>query len=47
MIQNELSAMKFDLVEPGVRIQYIPDQEASNLCFEYGQKIGQSVVGLQ
>jgi flavorubredoxin len=47
MIQNELSAMKFDLVEPGARIQYIPDREALNLCFEYGQKIGQSVVGLQ
>lgn len=45
MIQSELAAMKFDLIDPGVRIQYIPDQEALNLCFEYGQKIGRAVVG--
>ena len=43
LIQKELEAMKFDIIEPGLRIQYRPDQESMNACYEYGRKIGKAV----
>jgi len=43
LINKELEAMKFDLVTPGVRIQYVPDQEGLDACFAYGQQIGQAI----
>jgi flavorubredoxin len=43
LISNELEAMKFDLVDPGIKIQYVPDQEDLNACIEFGKKIGQAV----
>jgi flavorubredoxin len=42
-IQKELEAMKFDIVEPGLRIQYIPEKEGLDACYDYGKKIGQAV----
>ena len=44
LITQELEAMKFDLVTPGVRIQYVPDQEGLDACFAYGQQIGQAIL---
>ncbi len=46
LIKKELEAMKFDVMEPGIKIQYVPDQEGLNTCFEYGTKIGK-VINLQ
>jgi flavorubredoxin len=43
LITKELEAMKFDIIDPGLRIQYIPDQSALEQCFEMGRKIGQAV----
>ena len=43
LISKELEAMKFDLVDPGIKIQYVPDQEDLNACIEFGKKIGQAV----
>jgi flavorubredoxin len=43
LIKKELEAMKFDIIDPGVRIQYVPDKDALNECFEYGQRIGKAV----
>jgi flavorubredoxin len=43
MIADELQAMKFDLITPGVRIQYVPNQEGLDACFAYGRQIGQAV----
>lgn len=45
LINAELEAMKFDVVDPGLRIQYVPDQEGLAACFEFGRKIGKAVVG--
>lgn len=45
LISKELEAMKFDLVDPGVKIQYVPDQEDVNTCVEFGKKIGRAVNG--
>jgi flavorubredoxin len=45
MIQAELEAMKFDIIDPGVKIQYIPDADGLSACYDYGQKIGRAVIG--
>ena len=45
MINKELEAMKFDIVDPGLRIQYVPDKEALESCYELGRKIGKAVAG--
>ncbi len=43
LIKKELEAMKFDIVDPGPRIQYVPDKEGLAACYEYGKKIGKMV----
>ena len=42
--KKELEAMKFDIIDPGVKIQYIPDREGLKSCYEYGKTIGQAVA---
>ncbi|MCG6912093.1 MAG: flavodoxin domain-containing protein [Deltaproteobacteria bacterium] len=44
LIRDELEAMKFDIVEPGMKIQYIPDADALAACYNYGKEIGQAVA---
>ncbi len=43
LISKELEAMKFDIIDPGVKIQYVPDQEDIDTCIEFGKKIGRAV----
>ncbi|MBW2193844.1 MAG: flavodoxin domain-containing protein [Deltaproteobacteria bacterium] len=43
MINKELEEMKFDIIDPGVRIQYVPDQEGKDACFELGKKVGKAI----
>ena len=45
LINKELEAMKFDVIDPGLRIQYVPDKEALEACHELGRKIGKAVNG--
>jgi len=45
MINKELEAMQFDIIDPGLRIQYVPDKEALESCYELGRKIGKAVAG--
>ena len=45
MVQAELESMKFDVIDPGVKIQYIPDADGLSACYQYGQKIAQAVIG--
>jgi flavorubredoxin len=45
MINKELEAMKFEVIDPGLRIQYVPDKEALEACYELGRKVGQAVNG--
>ena len=42
-IIKELEAMKFEIADPGVRIQYVPGAEGLSQCYEYGKKIGQAI----
>lgn len=43
LITQELEAMDFDLVDQGLKIQFVPDTENHRKCFEYGQAIGRKV----
>ncbi len=44
-VQSELEAMAFDIVEPGLRIQYVPDREGTDACEAFGRRIAQSIKG--
>ena len=35
--------MKFEILDPGLKIQYVPDRAALGQCFEFGRRIGQAV----
>jgi len=43
LINQELEAMKFDIIDPGIKIQYVPDQDGKDTCFELGRKIGKAI----
>ena len=32
--------MKFEMIDPGMKVQYVPDEKALAACFEMGKKIG-------
>ena len=44
MVRAELEAMKFDIVDPGVKIQYVPDADGLSACYDYGQEIAKAVI---
>jgi flavorubredoxin len=43
LITKELEEMKFDVVDPGVRLQYRPDAEGLGACAALGKKIAQAL----
>jgi len=45
LIHAELAAMKFDMIDDGLKIQYVPDKDGLAACRAYGRKIGQAVLG--
>jgi len=45
LINKELEEMKFDVIDPGIRIQYVPDKAGMDACFEFGKKIGKAIKG--
>ena len=40
LLTQELDGMKFEMIDPGMKVQYIPDEKALAACFELGKKIG-------
>jgi flavorubredoxin len=42
-ITGELQEMKFDVVAPGLRIQYVPDAEGIAACEDFGRKIAEAM----
>jgi flavorubredoxin len=42
-ISQELEEMKFQLLDPGLRIQYVPDGQAKEACRALGKKIAQAL----
>ena len=45
LINKEFEAMKLEIVDPGLKIQYVPDDKSLRSCFEWGQKIGAAIAG--
>ncbi|MEJ2729112.1 MAG: flavodoxin domain-containing protein [Deltaproteobacteria bacterium] len=43
IITAELESMKFNIIDPGLKIQYIPDKKGLEDCYAYGRKIGKAV----
>ncbi len=44
LITAELEAMKFCLPEPGLRIQYVPEESALEACVRLGEVIGKALT---
>lgn len=42
-INREFEAMKFDIIDQGLKIQYVPDKCGKDQCFELGRKIGEKL----
>jgi len=45
LITDELEAMKFEIIDPGIKIQYVPDREGLDACFQLGKKVGKAIIG--
>ena len=45
LVKNELEAMKFEIIEPELRIQYVPDKEGLESCYRFGQEVGALING--
>lgn len=43
LVTKELEQMKFDIIDPGVRIQYVPDDKGLDACRELGKKIAEAL----
>ena len=43
LINKELEQMKFDIIDPGVKIQYVPDDKGLNACHELGKIIARAL----
>jgi len=39
LINKELEAMKFEVIDSGVKLQYVPDKDGIKACYELGRKI--------
>jgi flavorubredoxin len=44
MINQDLEEMKFRIVDPGLKIQYVPDQKGLEACRALGKKVAQALV---
>ena len=43
LINNELAEMKFDVIGPGVKYQFVPDEKGIKACHELGGKIAEGL----
>ncbi|MBN1931003.1 MAG: FprA family A-type flavoprotein [Desulfobacterales bacterium] len=43
LINKEFESMKLEILDPGLKIQYVPDNEAMDACFQFGKKIAKAV----
>jgi flavorubredoxin len=43
LIHKELEGMKFDMVDSGLRIQYVPDEDALAACRDLGKKMAEGL----
>ena len=45
LITQELESMKFDIIDSGMKVQYVPDKENIEECIKFGKKIGKAIIG--
>jgi len=43
LINRELEEMKFSLIDPGLKIHYVPDEGGIKACYELGKKIAEAL----
>ncbi len=43
LINKELEAMKFDVIDPGIKIQYVPEKKGLEACYELGKNVGKAI----
>ena len=43
LINKELEAMKFELIDPGVKIRYVPDDQGIEACYQLSKKIARTL----
>jgi flavorubredoxin len=43
LITRELEAMKFEVIDPGLRLQFVPDEEGIEACYGLGRKVAQKL----
>lgn len=46
LINKELEEMKFDLIDPGLKVQFVPDPQGIEAAFQLGRKVGQALNNL-
>jgi flavorubredoxin len=44
LINQDLEEMKFQIVDPGLKIQYVPDQKGLEACQALGKKVAQALA---
>lgn len=42
-INKELEEMKFELIDPGLNVQYVPDDQGIAACYQLGKRVGQTL----
>ena len=45
LIKNELESMNIEIIDPGLKVQYVPDNQSLEACLELGKKIGKAITG--
>jgi flavorubredoxin len=45
LIESELTDTKIDLIEPGLRVQFVPEKATIDTCRDFGRRIGRAVRG--
>jgi flavorubredoxin len=45
LVQKHLEEMQFEIIESGMKYQYVPDSKGLEACREMGRKIGRAVIG--
>ena len=43
LINSEFEKMKFDILDPGVKINYVPDEQGMETCYGLGKKIAKAL----
>jgi flavorubredoxin len=43
LITKELEAMKFEIIDPALRLQFVPDEKGIEACYELGRKVAEKL----